>query len=136
MAVNLGNPTWLTLVTDSSTPAGLAQYAGRIIGIPAGVTLPTTYDTITVSGVTVPGYARPAPGGNGMEWVMQPATDPNIAALNAIPGPGGWTDTAARDTYANIGRALLGVGVSGADVRGGLKQLYDAAVANYVAAHP
>lgn len=136
MAVNLGNPTWVTLVADADTPAAFTAYAGRIIGIPPGITLPTTHDTITVSGVTVPGYARPGPGGNGVEWVMQAAVDPNIAALNAIPGPAGWTDTSARDVYKTLGAALLTLGVPGTNVRTGFKQLYDAAVADYVAAHP
>lgn len=134
MPVNLGNPTWVTLAADADTPTGLTQYAGRIIGVPAGITLPTTIDTITVSGVTIPGYARA--GASGPEWVMSAAPNPNVAALNAIPGPGGWTDQTARAKYADIGLALLQLGVPGTDVRTGLKQLYDAAVANHLAAHP
>ncbi len=129
MPVNIGNPLWITLVADASTPAGQQQYAGRIIGVPAGTSLPDTLDSITVSGVTLWGYARTGPGGT--EWVIQPQQDPNVAAVNAIPGPGGWVDTAARQVFYDQGLYLLKLGVPGADLRTGLKKFYDASVAEY-----
>jgi hypothetical protein len=132
--VNLGNPTWVTLVADAGTPSGQQQYNGWRIAVPAGTQLPTSIDSLTVSGVTLWGYARTVNG--QVEWVMQPALDPNVAAVNAIPGAGGWTDLNARGVYYSIGLALLQMGVSGADLRPGLKQLHDAAVTNYQAAHP
>ena len=134
MPVNLGNPTWLTLVADPSTPANQVQYNGWRIAVPAGTQLPTSIDSIVVSGVTLWGYARTVNG--QVEWVMQPATDPNVTAVNAIPGPGGWTDLGARQVYYNIGLALLQLGVPGADLRAGLKALHDAALANRQAANP
>lgn len=134
MPVNLGNPTWVTLVADSSTPAGQVQYAGRMIAVPAGTSLPATIDSVTVSGVTLWGYARDT--ANGTEWVIQPAVDPNIAAVNAIPGVGGWTNLAARQVFYDQGLYLLQLGVPGSDLRAGLKKFYDASVAEYQARTP
>lgn len=135
MPINLGYPQWFNIVADADTPANLVQYAGRIVGVPEGVPLPPdgTIDTITVSGITLWGYLRTSAGGF-KEWVMAAPVNPNVTAINAIPARGQWTDLNARSTYYNIGQALLGFGVSGADLRNGLKALYDAAVADAVAA--
>lgn len=127
MTVNLGNPIWLTLVADGSTPADQVQFNGWRVGIPASTQLPTSIDSILISGVKLWGYARQ--GQAGPEWVMQPAVDPNIAAVNVIPGPDGWHDTAARQVFYDIGLALLKLGVPGADLRAGLLALYNAAAA-------
>jgi hypothetical protein len=134
MPVNLGNPTWLTLAADSSTPAGQQQYAGRIIAVPAGTVLPTAIDSITVSGVTLWGYVRTVSG--ELQWLIQPAADPNKAAVDAIPGTGGWTDLNARQVFYDQGLYLLQQGVPGAELRPGLKKFYDASVAEYQARTP
>lgn len=135
MPVNLGNPIWLTTVSDSDTPASLVQYAGRIIGVPAGVVLPPDgkIDTITVSGLTLWGYLRTNVNGQ-REFVIAAPVNPNVTAVNAIPSRGSWTDLTARGVYYTIGQALLGLGVPGPDLRTGLKSLYDNAVIDYVAA--
>ena len=135
MPINLGNPTWLNIVADGGTPPDVAVYAGIRIPIPEGVALPPQgkQDTLTISGVTVHGYVREGP--SGTEWMLTPAVDPNVAALDVIPGLAGWTSAPSRAVYASVGSNLLGLGVSGADVRAGLKLLYDAAVANHVAAN-
>jgi hypothetical protein len=134
MAIDLGNPTFLTLVADSGTPEELVQYAGIRLLIPEGITLPPdgVADSLVVLGVTVPGYARTGVGGR--EWVMTSAQDPIAAALNSIPQyPSGWASASAKSTYANIGGALLGGGFSLPEVTSGLQQLYAAAVTDYLA---
>jgi len=135
MPLDLGNPTWLEIVADGSTPPEVLTYVGIRIPVPENITLPTlgVQDTLTVSGITVHGYVRDD-GSGGYQWLLTPAVDPNIAALSAIPGVAGWTSTTARDVYASLGGALLGMGVPGASVRSGFKQLYDAAITNFVAA--
>lgn len=135
MTYDLGNPTWFITAADGDTPANLVQWAGRFVGVPAGTPLPPEgqIDSITVSGLELWGYLRTNQNGN-REWVIAGQPNPNVVALNAIPARGSWTDLAARQVYAQIGQALLGVGVSGSDLRVGLKNLYNAAVADYVAA--
>lgn len=135
MPIDLGDQQWIVLVTDTDTPANLAVYAGRIVGVPVGVQLPAlgTLDTITIQGITLNGYLRLSSGGV-LEWVMAAPLNPNVVAVNAIPATGSWTDLAARQVYYTIGQQLLGLGVSGVDLRAGLKALYDAAVADAVAA--
>lgn len=132
MSVNLGNPTWVTLVADTNTPAELQQYNGWKVGVPGGVTLPTTLDSIVVSGVTVWGYAR----NGGTEWVMQPQQNPVAAAILAIPGPAGWLNAQARDVYLNQGMYLLQNGTPGDLVASGLTQFYQAAIAEHMTEHP
>jgi hypothetical protein len=132
--VNLGNPTWVTLVADSSTPAGQQQYAGFRIAVPAGTQMPQGIDSITVSGITLWGYARVVSG--EVQWVIQSQPDANKAAIDVIPGPSGWTSTAARQVFYDQGLFLLSIGVAGQDLRTGLKKFYDAAIAEYQAAHP
>jgi hypothetical protein len=134
VAVNLGNPTWVRLVADANTPAGQLQYDNWRIAVPPTTQLPTGLDSIVVSGVTLWGYARTVSG--QVEWVMQPAANPIVIAVNAIPGAGGWTSLAARQEYYDIGLALLQLGVPGADLAPGLKRLHDAALANRQAANP
>lgn len=135
MAINLGDLDWFITVADNDTPGNLTQWAGRIVGVPPGTQLPADgrIDSITISGITLWGYLRMDPNGN-RQWVIAGQPNPNVVAINAIPAHGSWTDLAARQTYYDIGQALLGFGVSGPDLRTGLKNLYGAAVADAVAA--
>lgn len=134
MAVVAGNPVWVTLVTDGGTPANLAQYAGRVIGLPEGTITPTGYDVLTVSGLDIPGRAQQVNG--QWQWVMGPVADSLIAALDAIPGAPGWKVAASRQVYLDQGAALLRqYGVTAAVLLPGLKAFYDAAVADYIAGH-
>jgi hypothetical protein len=135
MPINLGDQEWIVLVADADTPANLTQFAGRIVGVPVGVQLPPmgTLDSITIGGNTVNGYLRPSAGGY-TEWVMAAPVSPTVVAVNAIPSTGSWTDLSARQVYYTIGQQLLGLGVSGVDLRNGLKALYDSAINDAVAA--
>lgn len=134
MPINLGNPTWITLVADSGTPSNVMQYAGMRLPIPASVTLPANgvRDTIEVSGITVYGYLQDD-GVGGRQWLMAPATNPVVEALNAIPGADGWADAGAKSTNASLGQTLLGRGLSLIEVQSGFTQLYNAAKANLLA---
>jgi hypothetical protein len=134
IVLDVGNPQWLTFVADPSTPQAQAVYNGYTVPVPAGVVIPTSIDSITIAGIVFWGYARQ--GTNNAEWVMQPQPDPNVTAVNAIPGPGGWVSNSARQVYYDTGLYLLQRGISGADLRPGLLNLYNAAVAEYQARHP
>lgn len=134
MPVNLGNPLWITLIADANTPAAFLPYNQGRVAVPAGTVLPTGIDYLVISGVTVWGYGRA--GTSGPEWVMQPAVSPIQLAVNAIPGQSGWTSLAARQVFYDIGQSLLQLGVSGPALAPGLKSLHDAAITNYLAAHP
>ena len=135
MPVNLGELNWFVTFADADTPASLAGWAGRIVGVPPGTPLPAygKLDSITVSGITLWGYLREDQNGN-KQWVIAGQPNPNVVAINAIPVHGSWTSLTARQVYYDIGQSLLGLGVSGSDLRSGLKALYDAAVADAVAA--
>jgi hypothetical protein len=136
MPIDLGDPEWFVTVADADTPQSLVQWAGRFVGVPQGVPLPPDgkIDSITVSGLTLWGYLRTNQTNGIREWVIAAPVNPNIAAVNAIPSRGEWTDLTARGTYYAIGQALLGFGVSGPDLRSGLKALHDAAIADFTAA--
>ena len=136
MTIDLGAGEVITLVSDSGTPAELTQYAGIRIVWPAGRDLPplAQYEDLVVVGVHVGGYLRDNNG--NLQWVMQGAQDPIVAALDAIPGADGWASGPAKDLYANIGGQLMGRGITLQEARTALTQLYQAAVTNYVAAHP
>lgn len=134
MAVDLGTQTFVTLVADADTPPALVQYDGWKVGIPPGVTLPAGVDVIRVNGNNIPGYGRAGP--DGPEWVMAKAVNPNITFLDTLPGPAGWTDLTARAQVRAAGKDLLDAGVAGAEMRPVVKTIHDAAIANYVAAHP
>ncbi len=138
MPISFGPATIITLVADNNTPQPLQQFTGvRLIwpesrtAPPLGVPDVMDFESF---GVQIPGYLRD--NGGTLEWVMQPAIDPIVQALNAIPGPDGWQSEAAKALYQNIGGTLLGQGVSLVDARNVLTQLYQGAVANFVAAHP
>lgn len=138
MTIELANNTWLTLVSDANTPANLTQYAGiRLLLAPADVARfppPGVPDVLTVLGVNVPGYWRPAANG-GYEWVMSAAVSPIAAALNRVPGADGWAAPSARATYSSMGSTLL-QHFSLTETESGLTQLYQAAVTNNRTAHP
>jgi hypothetical protein len=137
MAVDLGNMQWLVVIADVDTPPEFVQYNNRIVGVPVGVVLPPfgQIDSITIQGITLWGYLRPSAGGYN-QWVMGAAPNANQIAIDVIPGIGHWTLTGdpGRAVYYELGQALLGMGVSGVELRAGLKRFYDAAVADYVAA--
>ena len=135
MPTDLGAHTWLQLIgVQGETPENLMVYAGRLIGLTEQqvAVFPTDhFDILIIDGQQVPGYYT-SPGGNEHFWFMQPFPDPNQQAVDIIPGQQGWADPNAKQVYYNIGSALLGLGVPGANVRAGLKQLYDAAVQTHV----
>lgn len=127
MPVNLGDMTFMRITADVSTPNDLRAYDGFMLGLTADAVLglPAGIDTITVSGIVLPGYKRTVTG--QLQWVMTPLPDPNIAMLDALPGPSGWTLPASRTVWANIGLELLHRGVSGEDLRAGFPALFNAA---------
>lgn len=128
---DFGNPQWVVLGSDVSTPPEIAQYAGRFFALPGNASLPDGFGVIVISGVTLPGYAATING--QLTWMMQPAQSPIVQAFDAIPGPGGWEDQQARSVFAGIGLALMSQGIGGHDVVQGLQQMYNAAIADYVA---
>ena len=135
MTYDLGSPEWFVTAAAADTPASLVQWAGRMVGVPPGTQLPPegTIADINIAGLTLWGYLRRDPQGN-RQWVIAGQPNPNVTAVNAIPQRGEWTDLGARNIYYTIGQALLGMGVSGGDLRPGLANLYNAAVADFVAA--
>lgn len=137
MAINLGTVPMVTFVIDMNTPEQLKQYAGVRLLIGPGLAVPSvgTFDTLVINGVNVPGFLREGSGGN-FEWVMQPGADPIMQALNSIPAGDGWKSEAAKALYQNIGAALLAKGISLGEALQVLKQAYQGAVSNFVAAHP
>jgi len=123
---------YIQMVADADTPSGAAQWDGQIVGIPFEY-IPGLGsgpdDTGRLLGVD--GYPR-AGGPTGTQFVMTPALD-NVTRdfIRDIPSPEIWKDTNQRQVYRQTARALIrDHGVGAADVRGFLKQLYDAAVAN------
>jgi hypothetical protein len=122
---DLGNPIWIALVAVAQTPAETAGYAGRYLSVPNAAVMPPlgTRGIVQVSGVQVPGYLRQT-GGN-YEWVMMPLVDPLESAVNALPGPQGWSDQPSRQVWVNIAAYLRGLGVSQSDLGPGLQSLYD-----------
>lgn len=133
MPLDLGNLTFLRVTADPTTPAELRAYDGFMLGLTADkvAALPTGIDTITVTGITVPGYQRTVAG--QLQWLMTPLPDPNVVMLEALPGPGGWKSQAAHDVWASIGLELLHRGLPGEDLRAGFPQLFNAAKAEFAA---
>jgi len=126
--------TLLFMVADESTPDSLRGYNGWAIGLTAAqvAALPPGVDnTLTVKGVVLPGYKRVREG--TLEWVMSPPVDPVVTMFNALPGPGGWADPAAQAKWASVGLALLDMGVDRAAFITEYPNLYNAAIANYLA---
>lgn len=128
------NTVMLYAVRDAFTPQTLWAYEGWAVALTADMAaqIPDGVGhSITVKGVVLPGYKRTRDG--RLEWVMSPPADPIVAMFNAMPGPDGWVDTSARDTWRDIGLALLKMGVERDVFIDRYPDLYDAAVANYVA---
>lgn len=136
MAIDIGPVTWVTFVSDVGTPANMTQYAGIRLLWPQATPLPQLgkRDVLVVLGLSIPGYSRV--GSNGIEWVMQAALDPIVVALDSIPGTDGWASASSRTTFSNLGTSLLAQGIGLADAKLALTQLYQASVANFIAAHP
>lgn len=136
MTIDLGSVPMVVFVIDAATPDPLKQYAGVRLLVGPGLAVPPLgrFDTLIISGVQVPGYLRQ--GAETLEWVMQPAVNPAAQALESIPGPDGWASPVAKDLYANVGSALLARGISLAEAKQAMTQLYQGAVANFTAAHP
>lgn len=128
--------TWLTLVAGPDTQPNHTQFAGRIVGVPAGTDLG--------SGPTSPGrvfgvYGYPRPAQNpesvtALEWVLSSSLPAAAKAfIDGLPATG-WLDADARTSYETIGRALIERGIPMADVGTVVRTLHDAAVANADAA--
>lgn len=117
----------MRVTADASSPPELRVYDGFMLGLSADAVagLPTGIDTITVSGIVVPGYQRVV--GGQLQWVMTPLPDPNVAMLNSLAGPSGWQVQASKDVWASTGLELMRRGVSGADLRAGFPALFNAA---------
>lgn len=137
MPLDLGPRTLLYLTVDADSPPQWSAWGNQTIALtPAELAaLPTGIDTLKVtiegSPVSIPGIRRTVDG--QLQWLIRPLPDPVVTMFQALPGPEGWVDTAARDTWANIGQILLSKGVTPAELIAGYPQLYNAAVANYVA---
>jgi hypothetical protein len=134
--IEFGPGDLVTLVADSGTPAELTQYAGIRLVWPKDRALPplSQYEDLVILGIHAAGYLR---NNNGnLQWVIQGLQDPIVAALEAIPGADGWQSDVAKGMYANIGSQLMGRGITLIEAKTALTQLYQSAVANYVAAHP
>lgn len=127
MPVDLGELTFLRITADAGSPNDLRAYDGFMLGLSADAIagLPQGIDTITVSGIVVPGYQRTVDG--QLQWVMTPLPDPNVAMLEGLAGPGGWKNQAAKGVWASIGLELLHRGVPGEDLRSGFPALFNAA---------
>lgn len=122
---DLGNPTWIRVVTVPETPADMVQWNNYMVAVNNTVTMPPlgTRGILRVSGVEVPGYLRQVSGG-GYEWAMMPRVDPIEALVDSLPGRT-WMDPAARTVWLNTGSYLRGLGVSGSDLDSGLRSLWN-----------
>lgn len=127
MPLDLGSFPILRITADSTTPQEIAVYDGFLIALTpeAAAALPTGIDTLTVEGITLPGYQRTKDG--QLQWVMTPLPDPNVAMLNTLPRPAGWASPDAKGVWASIGLILLEKGVSGEELRAGFPALFNAA---------
>lgn len=133
---DLGDPTWMEVVADGGTPPELVQYNGRFIAVTDPAEMPPlgVRGNVRVSGVTVPGFLRNVNG--SYQWMMTAQLDPLEALVEGLPGPGGWSVPASRQVWLDIGGALRGYGISGADLAYGLPALFNAARAEVQDALP
>jgi hypothetical protein len=131
MPVDLGAGRYLVLAADDDTPDPVRGYVGRTIPIPDGLDLPVGLDRLTWNGVDYWGFARQNSTTGETEWVLAapPEANPNLAALLTLPGPGGWTVPASRTVILGVGRRLLELGLSGAELRPIMQDAYTAVVA-------
>lgn len=122
----------VTLVADADTPVELASHAGRTLGLEPTTDLPTDGSGVLLG--KFPGYARNT--GAGWEWVIGPAQDPLLRAINRLPGTAGWTDLEARRVWRQRFRQMRENGVPSTLLQQWAPELYAAAVANHIAAPP
>lgn len=137
--------SYFLLVADADTPAEVAGYAGRVVGIPSGMLgsigsgpdnpgrlvglfgYRRTYTGPTVGGVTI-----------AAEWYLAPPVPAAVAAaFNVIPGPQGWIVPASKQTFANYGITLIThpapSGYDAATTQTALADFYAAARAELIA---
>ena len=121
MPIDLGTVNYAVLVADADTPTELRRWVGTPVPIPDGVTLPVTQDSITFTyngqTLTFWGYARTNPTNGNTEFVLSPAQDPDLAALDQLPGANGWLVENSRQAFRQIGLRLRELGVSRAEAR-------------------
>lgn len=137
MPQDLGVRTLLYFVVDSETPPQWSAWGDKVFPLTNAelAALPVGLDTLlmTIEGgqTEIPGIRRTVDG--QLQWLIRPLPDPVITMFNALPGPGGWQDTGARDTWASIGQILLSKGVTPAELIAGLPALFAAARAEIAA---
>lgn len=137
MPFTFPDTVFVRVTKDVDTDPSFVVYDGVLLGMTTAqvAALPTSPDTITVSTgvnqVVVPGFKRTQPDGS-VQWVMS-TVDPNLAMLLALPGAGGWVDTAARDVWANMGIELRNRGIQPADLNVLFPLLFNAAKAEIAA---
>ncbi len=131
--IDLGDLTFLTLRADMGTPPEHVQFDGLRLTIPSSVTLPQLgeYSTLAASGVTVYGFTRA--GLDGLEWQMTAPQDPDLAMVDAVPGPAGWADEGARQGYLQQAKYLKGQGITAAVLWPGLTNFYNWTAADLAA---
>jgi hypothetical protein len=132
MPYDFPGTVFVRVTRGPDTPENLLAYDGILLGMTAQqiAALPSTPDSITVgtgmeNRVTVPGYKRTMPDGS-VQWVMS-MVDPNLAMLEALPGPGGWQVPASRDVWASIGVEVRKRGVTPAEIDVAWPMLFAAA---------
>lgn len=140
MAIDLGEQQSVFLVADADTPTNLAQWAGRTVSIPIDARLPELGKPDYLTGGPIGtaklwGFLR-RDVDNHLQWVMRAPINPVVTAVDSIPTAGAWTDQDARTTYLTVFHQMQGLGVSLIPIRTAEKALYDAAIADFVAAHP
>lgn len=139
--------SYFLLVVDADTPAEVAPYAGRVVGIPSSMLAGIG------SGPDNPGrlvglfgyrraYTGPTVGGVTIaaEWYLAPPVPASVAsAFNVLPGAGGWIVPASKATWAAIGTTLITnpapSGYDAATVLSAFTDLYGAARDELVARH-
>jgi hypothetical protein len=129
--MDLGVRSVLYLVVDADSPQQWTGWNEKTIpltpaeeaALPAGIG--TIEMTLDGSKNIIPGIKRVTNG--RLEWLIRPLPDPVVTMFNSLPGPGGWTDPAAKATWANIGQILLSKGVSPAELIAGFPALFNAA---------
>lgn len=134
--VDFGSLTMMTLVAGDHPPADLLGLAGLRILLTDDMvaSLPSALGSISAGGTTVPGFKKVMPDGS-IQWVMT-TVDPNLAMLEALPGPGGWRRPESRDTWASIGLEVRKRGVTPPEVDYAWPVLFAAAKAEVLAQLP
>lgn len=115
------------LVTDADTPERWRAMNGEIIAVPGDAPLPQDPGEYRLLG-EFPGYARQAAA--GWEWIVTGVADKLLAAVDAVPGAGGFVVESSRDVYRRFAVRLRRAGIPGPQIPGGLSELYHAAAAD------